>query len=192
MTTDDSKAFSHKQGPHVVPPKGPPEPEITSQQRSEATVASMALSSPALGAPTANSAPALPSAYTCDGKDNWPRLDWQGVPPGTSELVLFAMSVQPVEGKLFFDWAVAGLIPRLTSLNAGQLPAEAVTGRNGFGQLGYSICPAGSGGETYLFALYAIPKALSPSKGFDPGDLRKQVLQASGNAGLLAVSYSRS
>ena len=39
------------------------------------------------------------------------------------------------------------------------------SGTNGFGNRGYEICPSGSG-ETYVFALYALPRSLSPRPGF--------------------------
>lgn len=132
----------------------------------------------------------LPSTYTCDGKGTSPALSWHGVPAGTAELVLFAMNVQPVDGKLFFDWAVAGLSPELEEIEAGKLPKGAVVGRNGFGKTGYEICPEG-GGETYIFTVFALPKKLSPAPGFDPSALRREVLGASGNVGLLALSYTR-
>jgi phosphatidylethanolamine-binding protein (PEBP) family uncharacterized protein len=170
-------------------PTGAPEPGITPEQRREATVADMTLESPS-SLPSSAGPPALSSQYTCDGKGTSPALRWQGVPEGTAELVLFAMNTQPVEGKLFFDWAVAGLSPEQEEFGAGKLPEGAVVGRNSFGKTGYEICPAG-GGETYMFALFAVPEKLSPGKGFDPLALRKEVAGASGNVGLLALSYAR-
>ena len=179
-----------KHGPHIAQPKGAPEPGITPQERKEVTVASMALESPssqgASGGPQA-----LPAEFTCDGKNTSPALRWQGVPPGTGELVLFAMNVQPVEEKLFFDWAVAGLSPELEEIEAGKLPKGAVVGRNSFGKTGYALCPAAGSGETYIFALFAVPKKLSPSQGFEPLALRKAVTDQAGNVGLLALSYAR-
>jgi Raf kinase inhibitor-like YbhB/YbcL family protein len=149
----------------------------------------MSLESPSSQA-VAGGPQALPAEYTCDGKNTSPALSWQGVPPETAELVLFAMNTQPVEGKLFFDWAVAGLSPELEEIEAGKLPKGAVTGRNGFGKTGYGICPE-SGAETYMFTLFALPKKLSPGQGFEPLALRKAVAGASGNVGLLALSYAR-
>jgi hypothetical protein len=178
-----------KHGARVPQPEGEPEPGITPRQRREATVASMTLESPS--SESSSTGPqALPATYTCDGKGASPALRWQGAPPGTAELVLFAMNVQPVEGKLFFDWAVAGLSPELEEIEAGKLPRGAVLGRNGFGKTGYEICPEGSG-ETYMFTVFALPKKLSPSQGFDPSALRREVLGASGNVGLLALTYTR-
>lgn len=177
-----------KHGSQIKLPEGEPEPQATPAEQAEATVADIALSSPALG-PAGEAA--LPSPYTCDGKDSWPELDWQGVPDDSAELVLFAMNVQPIEGKLFFDWALAGIPPSLTGLEAGKLPAGAVQGKNSFGKTGYSICPPQGQGETYVFALYALPKRLSPAKGFDPRTLREEAQAVAGHAGLLAVSYAR-
>jgi phosphatidylethanolamine-binding protein (PEBP) family uncharacterized protein len=178
-----------KPGAAITPPKGPREPEATPKERSEATVVSMSLTSPAL-TPGAESVSPLPATYTCEGKDTWPMLQWSAVPQGTAELVLFAINLEPVNEALFFDWAVAGLDPSLTEISSGELPKGAVVGRNSFGKNGYSICPAKSP-ETVIFALYALPKALRSSKGFDPAALRKEVLEISANAGLLATSYSK-
>jgi phosphatidylethanolamine-binding protein (PEBP) family uncharacterized protein len=178
-----------KQGSRIAQPKGEPEPGITPQQRREATVASMTLESPSSLASSAGPQ-ALPATYTCDGKGTSPALRWQGVPQETAELVIFAMNIQPVEGKLFFDWAVAGLSPELEEIEAGKLPRGAVVGRNSFGKAGYEICPP-SGAETYMFTVFALPKKLSPASGFDPSALRKEVLDSSGNVGLLALNYTR-
>lgn len=134
---------------------------------------------------------ALSAKFTCDGEGGWPTLRWQGVPAGTSELAILAMNVQPVEGKLFFDWALAGIDPSLEELTSGKLPKGAVQGKNSYGKADYEICPPPGQAETYVFALYALPKALSPAQGFDPAELRSQAQAISRNAGLLAFSYGR-
>lgn len=152
-------------------------------------MASISLESPS-SRPSSAGPQALPATYTCDGKGTSPALSWHGVPARTAELVLLAMNVQPVEGKLFFDWAVAGLSPDLEEIEAGKLPKGAIVGRNGFGKAAYEICPEG-GGETYMFSLFALPEKLSPAQGFDPSVLRREVLDAAGNVGLLALSYMR-
>lgn len=187
---NDSSAGSGKHGPHVASPKGPREQEPTPKEIAQATVASMTLASPSLPSGVGSMA-SLSSTDTCDGKDSWPALAWQGVPQGTAELALFAMNVQPVAGKLFFDWAVAGIDPALTGIEASKLPTGAVVGENSFGKRAYSICPPPGSSETYMFALYALPKELSAERGFDPGVFRQQVLAISGSVGLLPVSYGR-
>jgi phosphatidylethanolamine-binding protein (PEBP) family uncharacterized protein len=188
--TQGASSAAGKQGAQITPPKSPPEQAATPKEIAQATVASMALESPSLSSSTGGVAP-LSSVYTCDGKDGWPAFAWQGVPEGTVELALFAMNVQPVEEKLFFDWAVAGIDPALSGIEASGLPHGAVVGRNSFGKRGYSICPPPGSPETYMFALYALPKRLSPQPGFDPSAFRQEVLAISGNAGLLPASYGR-
>lgn len=178
-----------KHGAHIAVPKGPKEHAATPKELEEATVADMSLESPAIIA-SAGHLGRLDATYTCDGKDSWPQLKWGGVPPGTTELALFAMNLQPVNEKIFFDWALAGIDPSLTEIQPGKLPKGAITGTNGFGKVGYSLCPQGAG-ETYMFALYALPTSLSPARGFDPLELRKRVLDVSGNAGLLPAVYER-
>jgi phosphatidylethanolamine-binding protein (PEBP) family uncharacterized protein len=185
----EGQSRGEKHGPRVSQPTGPREPGITAKERREATIANMSLRSPGI-APEGGPIAALPARYTCDGANTWPALTWSGVPPDTAELVLYAMNVQPVDGKLFVDWAVAGLDPNLGEIQSGKLPRGAVVGRNSFGQTSYSVCPTGSS-ELYMFALYALPKSLSPTLGFEPHEFRKAVLQVSGNAGLLPLSYAR-
>jgi len=180
-----------KHGPKVKIPSGEPEKGVTPKQRAEATVVSIALESPALGPSSSSGAAELPATYTCDGKDTWPELVWRGVPAGTAELALFVMSLKPVEGRLSFNWTVAGLDPSLTGVPTGRLPKGAVVGRNSFGKPGYTICPPKGSSETYIFALYALPNRVNVSKGFDPIALRKQVGQMSGNGGVMAVGYRR-
>jgi phosphatidylethanolamine-binding protein (PEBP) family uncharacterized protein len=182
-------AQAGKRGRGIDLPKGPAESAPTAAQRAHAAIADIVLSSPVLALDASGEIP-LPTTYTCDGRDSWPPLAWRGVPAGSAELVLFAMNVQPVEGKIFFDWAVAELDPGLEGIEADRLPPGAVVGENSFGKTGYSICPE-NGGETYVLALYAIPRRLSPGKGFDPRSLREEVLQSSGDVGLFAVTYLR-
>jgi phosphatidylethanolamine-binding protein (PEBP) family uncharacterized protein len=181
---------SGKQGPQITSPKGPEERAPSPRERAEATVVSMTLTGPALK-PGPESISLLPAAYTCDGKNAWPALKWGGVPLGTAELALTVLSLEPVHEALFFNWAVAGLDPGLTEIESGQLPRGAAVGRNSYGKEGYSICPPAGGRETYIFALYALPKGLGAQSGFDPAALRKEILDTSGNAGILAASYGR-
>lgn len=187
QTKDSQKA---KQGPKVTLPEGRPEPPASQAQREEATVANILLGSPSIK-PSSEGTNALPATYTCDGKNTWPALAWKGIPQGTEELILLVLNLAPVKGENFFYWAVAGLDPSLEGIEEGKLPPGAILGENSFGENEYDLCPDGAGKETFLFTLYAIPKALSPEEGFDPLELRESTLSESGNAGLWAVSYQR-
>jgi phosphatidylethanolamine-binding protein (PEBP) family uncharacterized protein len=178
-----------KHGPRIAAPKGPVEQAPSPKQVSEATVADMSLQSPAIVA-AAGHLGRLDATYTCDGDNSWPKLTWGGVPAGTAELALFVMNVQPVQEQIFVDWALAGIDPDLGEIQAAKLPKGAVVGTNGAGKVGYSLCPPGAG-ETYMLALYALPRSLSPKRGFDALELRKQILDVSGNVGLLPAVYER-
>lgn len=189
-----AKARSHHgadaKAVHVVPMGGGREPGVTAAQRANATAATIELSSPAAQAGS-TSAGELPAAFTCDGADRSPPLRWHAVPSGTAELALFVMNAKPIDGELFFDWAVAGIDPKSKGLRAGQTATGAIVGRNASGDVGYSICPPKGAEETYIFALYALPRRLSPQPGFNPASLRTQAVSASREAGLLAVTYQQ-
>ena len=136
-----------KQGAKVQLPEGEPEPTATPAEEAQATVTDIALTMPALGS-SSEEVPTLPAAYTCDGPDSWPALEWEGVPAESKELVLFAMNVAPVQGKLFFDWAIAGLDPKLKGIGAKERPFGSVMGQNSYNRLGYSVCPPKGQTET--------------------------------------------
>lgn len=164
-------------------------PTLTPAQRAHVSIADITLSSPAITQARVASTPTLGRSYTCQGADRSPPLRWKGVPAGTRELVLFAISTKPVQGKLFFDWAVAKLDPALKGIDGGSLPAGAIVGRSGSGREAYSICPSGGERESYVFALYALARSLSPRPGFDPASLRQQAMSIARHTGLLVGSY---
>jgi phosphatidylethanolamine-binding protein (PEBP) family uncharacterized protein len=188
-TPGASAAQGKKQG-DPFQPKGPREGAPTPAQVESATVADIGLTSPAIQA-AAGQPGQLAAAYTCDGANSWPELRVSGVPAGSAELILYAMSLQPVEGRLFVDWAVAGLDPGLEAIEAGKLPKGAVVGANSYGKRDYQVCPAAGAGEIYVFALYALPRRLGLAPGFDAREARKEILDTSGNVGLLPATYAR-
>ncbi len=129
--------------------------------------------------------------FTCDGANISPPVSWSHVPPTTAEIDLFLFNLAPVNGKLFANWAVAGLSPKLRGLSAGQLPAGAVLGRNSHGQVAYSLCPAKGPAVRYAFLMYALPKKIPVSTGFNAEALREKALHTAASAGLLGLSYKR-
>jgi phosphatidylethanolamine-binding protein (PEBP) family uncharacterized protein len=171
-------------------------PTSTSESASSTTSTSSTASSekvPTIDLPLASSAKLNPisAAYTCDGADTSLPISWSKVPPNTAEIEVFVFNFLPVGGKLFPDWAVAGLSPSLHGLSAGQLPAGAIVGRNGFGQTRYSICPAKGSNTRFAFLVYAVPRRIAVKPGFDADALREKALHEAEHAGLLAFSYRR-
>ena len=51
------------------------------------------------------------------------------------------MNIAPVAGKLFVDWAVAGIDPALSGIEAGKLPKGSIVGTNSLGKQGYRNLP---------------------------------------------------
>jgi hypothetical protein len=133
----------------------------------------------------------MPARYTCDGANVSLPVTWSHVPSNTAEIDLFLFNLAPVHGKLYADWAVAGLSPKLRGLSAGQLPAGAILGRDSSGQVGYSICPAKGPAVRYAFLLYALPKKIPVTPGFNAEALREKALHEAESAGLLGASYKR-
>lgn len=165
-----------------------PAPRLSAGQRAHTSRADIELTSPALAR---GSNGAIPSQYTCDGADRSLPLHWEGVPPGTAELAIFAISTTPVHDKLFFDWALAHINPNVTELQAGELPPGAIQGQNSNGQTAYTICPPPGKPESYVFLLYALPHTLSPTPAFNAQALHQQALQSARHSGLLVATYKR-
>jgi phosphatidylethanolamine-binding protein (PEBP) family uncharacterized protein len=136
---------------------------------------------------------AIQAAYTCDGGETSPPFHWQGVPRGAAELVLFISDVEGSKpGAELISWAVAGLKPSLTGIPAGKLPAGAVVGRNSFGKVGYTLCPAkGSPTQHYIVALYALQHPSSAQPGFAANALSTTSSHSADFSGVMGFTYTR-
>jgi Raf kinase inhibitor-like YbhB/YbcL family protein len=115
---------------------------------------------------------AISVRYTCAGAGVSPPLQWEKVPAGAAELVLFviddtANSFSDHNGGI--HWVVGGIDPSSTGVAAGQTPAGAILGTNTAGKAGYSpICPASGKSDTIEFTLYALKQKIPLSPGFQP------------------------
>lgn len=176
---DSGKKYEKKHPPLELP-EGPPEPKITKAQKERVPTADLAVTVPG----------GLTAGNSCKGKNLSPAISWGNLPADTAEVAIFATGVKPVNGGLGYVWALAGVDPSLTGLKAGEVPQGAILGRSVAGKNGYSLCPEGSEPETYVFAVYAIPKSLSPKQGFEPVAVRKQASRASDEVGISAVTFS--
>ena len=131
----------------------------------------------------------IDAKYTCGGSDTSPPLQISGIPAGTAELIYMVLNLAPVNGQLYFNWAVAGISPHQHTIAAGQVPPGAVQGTNSKGQAGYSLCPQTSENTKYIGVLFALPRHLHAKAGFDPSTLRIQALKTAKYEGFLAFSY---
>ena len=123
----------------------------------------LALTSPAF-APGAE----IPAAFTCEGRDISPLLEWTGVPDGTNSFVLIVDdpdAPDPAAPKMtWVHWVLYDLPPQVRSLPEGvtpsALPAGTREGRNDWKRTGYGgPCPP-IGRHRYFHKLYALDVVL--------------------------------
>lgn len=135
----------------------------------------------------------IPKRYTCDGADISIPVQWNGVPPGTAEVAMFVLNLRPVNGRLFFDWAVSNLKPSASQdIVSGTVPPGAIVGRNSFGNVGYSICPPrGTHEEHFIIRVFALPRPLATATGFGAEALFHRALRSLKASGGAAGVYSR-
>ncbi|MBI1995291.1 MAG: YbhB/YbcL family Raf kinase inhibitor-like protein [Deltaproteobacteria bacterium] len=119
-----------------------------------------------LKSPAFSNGQAIPSNYTCDGKDVSPPLTWTEPPPGTKSLALIADDPDAPMGT-WVHWLIYNLPPTTRQLaeglpTAGRLPDGTLQGKTDFGRTGYGgPCPP-SGTHRYFFKLFALDAVLSP------------------------------
>ena len=122
----------------------------------------------AITSPAFTDGGAIPSVYTCEGRDVSPPLAWTDPPPGTNSLALIADDPD-APGKTWVHWVLYNLPPSARELPEAFPPDEErpdgmCQGTTDFGRVGYGgPCPP-SGTHRYFFKLYALdaPLALPP------------------------------
>ena len=120
---------------------------------------------------------AIPSEYTCDGRNVSPPLAWDGVPTGAKTIALIADDPDAPRGT-WVHWVLFNLpaaekglpeaIPATETLASG-----AKQGKNDFGSAGYGgPCPP-AGTHRYFFKLYALDSQLDLQSGATKDQLLK-------------------
>jgi len=104
---------------------------------------------------------AIPSAYTCEGADRSPPLEWNTPPDGTKSLVLVMDDPDAPKGT-WVHWVLYAIPPGTTSL-AENLPKEETAaggmrqGTTDFDKVGYGgPCPPPGSVHHYSFRVYAL------------------------------------
>ena len=119
---------------------------------------------------------AIPSKYTCEGKDVSPPLTWKGVPETARSLVLIVDDPDAPDPKapkmIWVHWVLHNIPPDISGLpeatTSAKLPPGAVEGLNDWNRVGYGgPCPP-IGRHRYFHKLYALDTVLegviSPTK----------------------------
>ncbi len=109
---------------------------------------------------------AIPSAYTCEGRDVSPALAWSGVPPGAKSLALIVDDPDAPDPaapqRVWVHWVLYDLPPDSGGLSEGvkSLAEGTHQGLNDWQRKGYGgPCPP-IGRHRYFFKLYALDKRL--------------------------------
>ena len=121
----------------------------------------------------------IPDAYSCDGADISPELNWTGVPEGTQSLVLI-LDDPDAPGGTFTHWVIYNIPAAATGLEenipkTAELVSGALQGRNSIGEIGYGgPCPPLGQSHRYFFKLYALDITLD----LEGGASKAQVMAA--------------
>lgn len=99
---------------------------------------------------------AIPTEFSCDGRNVSPPLAWSGVPAETKSIAILVDDPDAPK-KVFTHWLVTGLAPTTTSLPKGAaLSSGATASNNDMGKTGWAgPCPPG-GRHHYHFHVYAL------------------------------------
>lgn len=129
------------------------------------------VSSPAFASGTT-----IPNAYTCQGPDISPPLNWSGSPTQT---ISFALVVDDPDAPVgtWVHWvmwnipAATNFVPENVSKQE-RVAGGVMQGRNDFGKVGYNgPCPPSGKNHRYFFRLYALGVKLT----LPPGTKRKEL-----------------
>lgn len=120
----------------------------------------------------------IPRAFTCEGEDRSPALEWSDVPPGTKTFALIADDPDAPAGT-WVHWVIYNIPGSARSLASGmerkeQLGDGSRQGRNDFRKVGYNgPCPPPGKAHRYFFKLYALSTELKLASGASKSDVER-------------------
>ncbi len=121
----------------------------------------------------------IPRAYTCDGVNISPPLEWSGV-PRTAKTIAIVCDDPDAPAGTWVHWVLYNLpadnIGVVENLPATEnLKAGGFQGKNDFGKIGYGgPCPP-SGTHRYFFKIYALDSELPLKAGATKAELMKAI-----------------
>jgi len=123
---------------------------------------------------------AIPTKFTCEGKNISPELHWSAIPDGTQSLALICDDPDAPRDEPWVHWVLYNMPPTLKKLKEGIVVKDILKGthegKNDFGDLGYGgpCPPKGHGIHRYIFTLYILDIKLN----LQEGATKNEVLQA--------------
>jgi Raf kinase inhibitor-like YbhB/YbcL family protein len=113
---------------------------------------------------------AMPGEFAYKGGNHSPQLLIGSVPLNAKSLVLIVDDPDAPSG-LWTHWLLWNIPPGAVVLEDGQVPKDAVQGKNSFGHTRYDGPAPPSGTHRYFFHVYALDTKLSLAEGAARGDL---------------------
>jgi Raf kinase inhibitor-like YbhB/YbcL family protein len=138
---------------------------------------------------------AIPTEFTCDGKDLSPELVWGDPPAGTQSFALIVDDPDAPAG-IWVHWVLYNLPAESRGLPRGvpagaSLSSGGVFGLNSWRQMAYGgPCPP-SGIHRYYFTLYALDTVLEQSAGMSKQELLAAMQGHVLGQGQLMGTYTR-
>lgn len=130
------------------------------------------MSSLKLSSPAFSDNGAIPSLYTCDGKDVNPPLVIEGVPPEAKSLVLIVDDPDAPRGD-WVHWTLWNIPPDTTEIRENSVSEGAIQGMTDFGRASWGgPCPP-SGTHRYQFKLYALDARLNAATTSRKSDIER-------------------
>jgi Raf kinase inhibitor-like YbhB/YbcL family protein len=120
----------------------------------------------------------IPRAFTCDGEDRSPALEWSEAPAGTKSFALIADDPDAPVGT-WVHWVIFNIPGGVQSLKGvvekkDQLADGTRQGRNDFHKTGYNgPCPPPGKPHRYFFKLYALSGELKLPAGASKSELER-------------------
>lgn len=105
--------------------------------------------------------------------------------------MLEILKIKPVAHKLYVDWALTHINPKIHSVSQGQTPPGSTAGQNSAGATTYTLCPPKGQTEHYVAALWALPHPLPAKPGYDPIALRGKAQTDAEYLGYLRFTYKQ-
>ena len=122
----------------------------------------------------------LDRAYTCDGKNLSPPLNWANPPPNTQAYALVIYSPD-WPGQMIYKWIVINIPKEITSLEQGQsesLPSGAIAAKNSFDDDVYrGPCAPDNKLYHYVVVIYALDRKLEVDDTADPETVMATIKQ---------------
>lgn len=137
----------------------------------------------------------IPKKYTCDGENNSPPIEWNGIPIEAKSIALICDDPDAPMGT-WVHWVIFNIPSSVNKLDE-KIPTQKVLedgtaqGNNDFRKIGYGgPCPP-SGIHRYFFKIYALDKRVELTPGATRDELIKEIKGNILAEGKLMGKYSR-